>query len=115
MAQLVTVNLVDDLDGGIAEETLRFSYRGSDYEIDLSKKNATAFDKAMERFVAKARKTKGTTPRSTRKESGSGLSRDELAEVRAWATKNKIKVSPRGRVAGDIIARFQSTKRGSTK
>jgi hypothetical protein len=110
MAQLVVVNLMDDLDGGIAEETLRFSYRGSDYEIDLSKKNATAFDKAMERFVATARKTKGATPRGTRKASGSGLSRDELAEVRAWATKNKIKVSPRGRIAADVIARYQSAK-----
>jgi len=117
MAQQIVVKLVDDLDGGMADETLRFSYRGSDYEIDLSKKNAAAFDKAVEKFVAKARKTKtkSTAASSTRKDTASGLSKEQLAEVRAWATKNKIKVSPRGRIPADVIARYQSAKRGSTK
>jgi hypothetical protein len=98
------------LDGGGADETLRFSYRGTDYEIDLSKKNVVAFDKAIEKFVVNARKSKGVAVRSARKASGSGLPSDELAEVRAWATKNKIKVSPRGRIAADVIARYQSAK-----
>ena len=38
MAQRVTVALEDDLDGGAADETVRFGFGGSDYEIDLSKK-----------------------------------------------------------------------------
>ena len=38
MAQRVTVALEDDLDGGPADETVRFAFGGSDYEIDLSKK-----------------------------------------------------------------------------
>ena len=42
MAQKVTVTLEDDLDGGPAAETVRFSFGGADYEIDLSKKNASA-------------------------------------------------------------------------
>jgi hypothetical protein len=112
MAQQVIVTLVDDLDGGVADETLRFSYRGADYEIDLSKKNAVAFDKAIEKFVVKARKTMApAAARGPRKGTASGLSKEQLAEVRAWAIKNKIKVSPRGRVAADIIARYQSAKR----
>ena len=40
MAQRVTVELEDDLDGGPADETVRFGFGGTDYEIDLSKKNA---------------------------------------------------------------------------
>jgi len=111
MAQQVIVTLVDDLDGGTADETLQFSYRGTDYEIDLSKKNVVAFDKAIEKYVAKARKTKGATTHSTRRSTASGLSKEQLAEVRVWAIKNKIKVSPRGRIAADIIARYQATKR----
>ena len=36
MAQKVTVTLVDDLDGGTAEETVEFGIDGVSYEIDLS-------------------------------------------------------------------------------
>jgi hypothetical protein len=46
MAQKVTVELEDDLDGGPAEETVRFGVDGLDYEIDLSKKNAAALPQA---------------------------------------------------------------------
>ena len=40
MAQKITVALEDDLDGGPADETVRFGLGGAEYEIDLSKKNA---------------------------------------------------------------------------
>jgi hypothetical protein len=40
IAQKVTVALIDDLDGGPAEETIRFGIEGAEYEIDLSGKNA---------------------------------------------------------------------------
>jgi hypothetical protein len=36
MAQKITVALEDDLDGGPADETVRFGLGGTDYEIDLS-------------------------------------------------------------------------------
>ncbi|TMR20990.1 Lsr2 dimerization domain-containing protein, partial [Actinomadura geliboluensis] len=36
MAQKVQVLLVDDLDGGEADETVAFSIDGASYEIDLS-------------------------------------------------------------------------------
>jgi hypothetical protein len=39
----MTVVLEDDLDGGPADETVRFGLGGAEYEIDLSKKNAAAF------------------------------------------------------------------------
>ena len=116
MAERVVVTLIDDLDGGVADETLHFSFRGTDYVIDLSKKNAVAFDKAIEKYVAKARKTKvAPTARGSRKSTASGLSKEQLADVRAWATKNKVKVSPRGRVGADVIARYQGAQRASTK
>lgn len=40
MAQRVTVELRDDLEGGPAVETVRFGLGGAEYEIDLSEKNA---------------------------------------------------------------------------
>ena len=41
MARKVEVQLIDDLDGSKAEESIKFALDGINYEIDLSKKNAT--------------------------------------------------------------------------
>ena len=54
MAQKITVTLEDDLDGGPATETLQFSIGGTQYEIDLSKKNARAFRKQVAPFIEHA-------------------------------------------------------------
>jgi hypothetical protein len=56
MAQKVTVELEDDLDGGPADETVRFGVDGSDYEIDLSAKNAAALRRKLAPFIEHARK-----------------------------------------------------------
>jgi hypothetical protein len=56
MAQKVTVELEDDLDGSPADETLRFGFEGTGYEIDLSEKNARAFRAQLAPFVEHARK-----------------------------------------------------------
>ena len=64
MAQKVKIILVDDLDGGSADETVRFGLDGVSYEIDLSSGNASELRSAVERFVAHARKT--SSGRATR-------------------------------------------------
>ena len=40
MAKQIIHKLVDDLDGGDAEETVKFALDGIQYEIDLSEENA---------------------------------------------------------------------------
>ena len=47
MASKVIVTLEDDLDGGPAEETVRFGVGGTEYEIDLNKKNGRAFRRQL--------------------------------------------------------------------
>ena len=42
MAQKVQVVLIDDIDGGSADETMSFAVDGVSYEIDLSTANAGA-------------------------------------------------------------------------
>jgi hypothetical protein len=49
MAQKVTVAVEDDLDGGSTDETVRFGFEGTDFEIDLSAKNARAFRRSSRR------------------------------------------------------------------
>ncbi len=54
MARKVEVKLVDDIDGGVADETLKFSLDGTLYEIDLSSKHADLGVAASPRLVAGA-------------------------------------------------------------
>ena len=80
MAQKVTVTLEDDLDGGPAAETVRFGLGGAEYEIDLSKKNATAFRRKLAPYIEHARKA-GRGP--GRRPGRSASSRERSGSIRA--------------------------------
>src|SRR3712207_8300460 len=57
MARKVQVILSDDLDENVAaDETVSFSLDGTNYEIDLSEKNAEGLRNAFSRYVQAARK-----------------------------------------------------------
>ena len=56
MAQKVSVVLEDDLTGGPAEQTTRFAFEGTDYEIDLNAKNAAKFSKQLAPYLEHARR-----------------------------------------------------------
>jgi hypothetical protein len=82
MATKITVAVEDDLDGGPAEETVRFGLDGADYEMDLSKKNAAALRKKLTPFVEHARRA-GRGQR--RREARSAASGERGSDIRAWA------------------------------
>jgi len=103
MAQRVTVALEDDLDGGPAAETVRFSVSGSDYEIDLSTKNAAALRKQFAPFIEHARKAGRGQPRRVGR---TAASRQRSSEVRAWAKANGIAVNERGRIPASVVERY---------
>ena len=50
----VVIDLVDDLDGTKAEETITFALDGRAYEIELSELNARDFRLALTPFVEQA-------------------------------------------------------------
>ncbi|MGG5172507.1 histone-like nucleoid-structuring protein Lsr2 [Pseudarthrobacter sp. J1738] len=101
MAQKVKIILIDDLDGGSADETVRFSLDGSHYEIDLSSSNAAELRESLARYVDVARKdSSGKAPRARY---GSGPQRNmETARIREWAKANGYTVSTRGRIQAHI-------------
>jgi hypothetical protein len=105
MAQRVTVALEDDLDGGRAEETVRFGFGGADYEIDLSRKNAAAFRKQLAPFIEHARKS-GRAP--ARRPGRSAASRQLSGDIRAWAKDHKIAVSERGRIPASVVEQYHA-------
>jgi len=108
MAQKVTVVLEDDLDGGPAEQTVRFAYEGTEYEIDLSKKNAAAFHKQLAPFLEHARKA-GRGP--ARRRGRTVASRQRSGDIRAWAKDHGIAVSARGRIPAGVAEQYQAAKK----
>ncbi len=110
MAQRVTVELEDDLDGGPADETLRFGLGGTDYEIDLSKNNASRFRRQIAPYVEHARKAgRGQRRRPTRAAS----SRERSGDIRAWAKDQGITVSERGRIPASVIEQYEAAATGA--
>jgi len=109
MATKVNVALEDDLDGGPADETVRFAFGGAQYEIDLSKKNARAFRKQLAPFLDHARKA-GRGPR--RRPARTGGSRDHSGAIRAWAQQQGLAVSARGRIPARIVAQYEAATGG---
>ena len=108
MAQKTTVTLEDDLDGGRADETVRFGLDGSEYEIDLSRKNAAAFRRQLAPFIDHARKA----GRAQRRRPGrAAASRERSGGIRAWARGQGIAVSDRGRIPASVIEQYQAATR----
>ena len=104
MAQRFHVTLEDDLDGSKGDETIRFGLDGSEYEIDLSTKNAKALREALGPYVAVARKTRGNRRRTAATRS----SREESRAIREWAVQNGYELSSRGRVPVSIREAYQA-------
>lgn len=107
MAQKVEVTLVDDLDGGKADEVVMFGFGGTQYEIDLSSANAGQLRDALAPYIAAARKV------STGRQAGRPAPKKaapagpKTAEVREWAKHEGIAVSDRGRISADVVVKFQ--------
>jgi nucleoid-associated protein Lsr2 len=108
MATKITVALEDDLEGGPAEETIRFAIGGTAYEIDLNKKNARAFRKQLAPLVEHARRA-GRGQRRPRASS----SRQRSGDIRAWASEQGIAVSGRGRIPASVVAQYEAAARGA--
>ncbi|ACU34299.1 MULTISPECIES: Lsr2 family protein [Actinosynnema] len=112
MAQKVTVTLVDDLDGGVAEETVDFGLDGVAYQIDLSSVNAGKLRSALGAFTTAARKT-GGRKRGPGRPAGvkaaarpASADREQNQAIREWARKQGMKVSDRGRIPAEVLEAY---------
>ena len=109
MAKTTIIQLVDDLDGSEASETVKFGLDGFSYEIDLSTKNADKLRKALSSFVDKGHRISG---RGAAAGARGSIRRPAVAEreqnkaIRAWAIRKGMDVAPRGRIRSDIIEAY---------
>ncbi|MGH3279896.1 MAG: histone-like nucleoid-structuring protein Lsr2 [Trebonia sp.] len=111
VAQKITTLFIDDIDGGVAEGTVRFALDGTDYEIDLNAEHSEELRSALGRYVNHARKVSGTARRGGRA-AGRGVrgtgSTLNTTEIRSWARENGYDIKDRGRVPTDVVAKYQA-------
>jgi nucleoid-associated protein Lsr2 len=111
MAQKTIVELIDDLDGSQADESVTFGIDGVEYAIDLSSKHAKKLRESLADFVEKAQRVGG------RKQRGSGAARTSVKAggdkaqnqaIREWARSQGETISDRGRIPAELVAKFQA-------
>jgi hypothetical protein len=134
MAQRVHTVLISDLSGDEVEdglESVSFGYRGVDYVIDLTAKEAAGFDKAIAMYVEHARKAPRRTSVSGAKSSGSygssrspgspgssgssGASRTSdhahaarIGNVKKWAADQGLDYPQRGRLPKSLLDAYDA-------
>jgi hypothetical protein len=101
MAQKVQVLLVDDIDGGEADESVTFALDGKTYEIDLSDKNAAKLREALAVYLTAGRRVGSQRGRASSKPVRAA-GEPSAEELRKWAKANGYEVSERGRVPASI-------------
>lgn len=103
MAAKTIIMREDDLDGGPAEQTVRFGIGGAEYEIDLSAANADAFRRQISPFLDHARTV---SPRHRRRPTRTAASRERSARIRGWAKSQGMGLSDRGRIPASVIEQY---------
>ena len=112
MAQRTIVELVDDLDGGKAEESVTFALDGVEYTIDLSSDNAARLRDGLAAFVEKAQRVGGRKQRSgagaAKTAVRAGGDKAQNQAIREWARGQGEKISDRGRIPAELVSKFQA-------
>jgi Lsr2 len=105
MAQRVQVILEDDLHGGPADETVRFAYDGTQYEIDLSSENAQALRSALGKYIEHARRAS-----AAHRQIRGGRKRADTSAVREWAKAHGKEVNDRGRIPASVMKEYEAAQ-----
>lgn len=98
MVQIRITKLVDDLDGRPADETVKFSLDGIEYEIDLSARHAEQLRTAFSPYIAGARPA--VPPRRAR------VPEEHLA-IREWADRHQLTLPEGGRIPDAVKHAFR--------
>ncbi len=108
MAQKHIVQLIDDLDGVEAQETVSFSLDGTRYEIDLSEDNANRLRDALAIYIANARRsTRYGAPASAVRRTHRA-DREQTAAIREWARNNGHRIGDKGRIPSAVLDAYNS-------
>lgn len=110
MAEKVTVELVDDIDGSVAAETVEFHLDGLSFHIDLSRRNATKLREHLAMYISASRPATLTAVETgvSGSRSTSTAERRRNRQIREWAKEQGLAISERGRIPQALIRRFEA-------
>lgn len=108
MAKQIITRLIDDIDGGEADETVEFALDGIRYTIDLSAKNAEELRRIFGPYV-----DNGTLAGTQARRVHPGRPEDTPAgrrRIRDWARTQPpfADLSERGRIPAEVIAAYRA-------
>jgi Lsr2 len=114
VAKQIITNIIDDLDGSEANETVSFALDGMGFSVDLNLKNAKALRDFLEKYMEAGTRTgrvegkhaqihgyRPTTLQTT-------LNREQNQKIRAWAENNGWELSDRGRIPQVVVDAFDT-------
>jgi hypothetical protein len=111
MSRSIEVRLVDDLDGGLADESVKFGLDGATYEIDLSARHAKDLRSALDKFVQAARRVSGARAAQRGRARARTTTRADHAQnqaIREWAQRKGLEIATRGRISHAIVEQFHA-------
>ena len=108
MAQKHIVQLIDDLDGVDAQETVSFSLDGTRYEIDLSEDNAARLRDSLAVYIANARRSARYGGPSSNGRRTHRADREQTAAIREWARSNGFRIGDKGRIPSSVLEAYHN-------
>lgn len=103
---------MDETEDGKAKpgETVRLGINGQEFELELCARHRKTFTAMITGYMEHARRTHGASNAPTRKRTAAR--KEQLREIRAWAKRNGILVSERGRIPETIHAQYKASLTG---
>jgi hypothetical protein len=89
-----------------ADETVRIAVGDNECEIDVCGKHRTALSKAVAPFMDSGRKV--TASPAARKVTRTNAERTRSRDIREWAERQGLPVTSRGRIAAQIVAKYDA-------
>ncbi|NOJ63905.1 MULTISPECIES: histone-like nucleoid-structuring protein Lsr2 [unclassified Arthrobacter] len=108
--QHVQVQLIDDLNGQKAQETVSFGIDGTKYEIDLTTQNAAQLRSILSDYVDQGRKA-ASDNRGQNMQQGLSTTHGKpqrIQQVRQWAQTNGFNPGTRGRIPYSILEAYNN-------
>jgi hypothetical protein len=103
VAQQVQIILTSDLSGGAADETVSFMLDGTQYELDVTSKEADKFRGLFQDYIAVARKVSGGRKAAKRTTDG-----PSAKDVKAWADTQGLDYPQRGRLPKELLDMYKA-------
>ncbi|MFR9806153.1 histone-like nucleoid-structuring protein Lsr2 [Pseudonocardia sp. RS010] len=105
MARQLQTTLIDDIDGGPADETVCFSLDGRHYEIDLAGAKSKALRATLAPYVTAGRPQK--TARKSPRRAARSANQERNRAIREWARGQGLQIAARGRIPDEVAIRYE--------